>query len=436
MSNFDFTKLMDRIADELGYTLFLDFGTLDARNNPYRKMRKNEIVTPISGVFRLNATPLTALRTPFIAVVTATLDIPAPTAMAEEVRADLNGLASRLNATAEKYMQGETSYTVSYNAETCLISSKRKDVPMFDGEIIPITQVITFTIVESGVSAFDVALKIDGIDVPILTLTETRTAASETTPNASARGEVTISQELYGVTVTTAACENELGDLIGEIVSDGNGNKAHAVEVIRSGVSKVYLMTVGTSGTTVQPPNNVGYNLSMSEISAQSARFTGRWNEREAEGAYITLTRVFSDGVVFWGDGTADRVDGDQISHAYLDGREIHTLRTMTYRSISRWGKITVRDSLRGKRIRPVGGSVESSELPEIILTMDSGDTLGIVDGHITMTVDGREYIVDSLSRPGGFALSRAFTSLLRGTVSEVNTDRLEYDRWAVDWED
>lgn len=433
MSNFDFTKLMDRIADELGYTLFLDFGTLDARNNPYRKMRKNEIVTPISGVFRLNATPLTALRTPFIAVVTATLDIPAPTAMAEEVRADLNDLASRLNATAEKYKQGETSYTVSYNAETCLVGSKRKDVPMFDGEIIPITQVITFTIVETGVSAFDVALKIDGIDVPILTLTETRTAASETTPNASARGEVTISQELYGVTVTTAACENELGDLIGEIISDGNGNKAHAVEVIRSGVSKVYMMTVGTSGATVQPPNNVGYNLSMAEISAQSARFTGRWNESKAEGAYITLT--MSDGVVFWGDGTADRVTGE-ISHAYLDGKVSHTLKTMTYRNPSRWGDITIRDTLRGKRIRPVGGSVDSSALPENILTMDSGDTLDIIAGRLTMTVDGKKYAVDTSAGAGGFALSRAFTSLLRGSVTEIHTDLLEYDRWAVDSED
>lgn len=433
MSNFDFTALMGRIADELGYTLFLDFGTLDARNNPYRKMRANEIVTPISGVFRLNATPLTALRTPFIAVVTATLDIPAPTSMAEEVRADLNGLASRLNATAEKYMQGDTSYTVSYNAETCLMGSKRKDVPMFDGEIIPITQVIAFTIVETGVSAFDVSLKIDGIDVPILTLTETRTAASETTPNAAARGEVTISQELYGVTVTTAACENELGDLIGEIIRDGNGNKAHAVEVICSGVSKVYLMTVGTSGATVQPPNNVGYNLSMAEISAQSARFTGLWRKSQAVGAYVT--RTMSDGVIFWGDGTADRVNGE-ISHAYLDGKDIHRLQTMTYRKTSRWGVITIQDNLFGKRIRPAGDHVNSADLPENVITMDSGDTLDIVAGRLTMTVDGNNYAVDTYAGASAYALSRPFVSLLRGKVTAINTDMLEYDRWAVDAEE
>lgn len=433
MSNFDFTALMGRIADELGYTLFLDFGTLDARNNPYRKMRKNEIVTPISGVFRLNATPLTALRAPFIAVVTATLDIPAPTAMAEEVRADLNDLASRLNATAEKYKQEETSYTISYNAETCLVGSKRKDVPLFDGEIIPITQVITFTIVETGVSAFDVALKIDGIDVPILTLTETRTAASETTPNASARGEVTISQELYGVTVTTAACENELGDLIGEIISDGNGNKAHAVEVIRSGVSKVYMMTVGTSGATVQPPNNVGYNLSLAEISAQSARFTGLWSGSETEGAFVTIT--MSDGVIFWGDGTGDRAKG-ATSHTYLDGQDSHTVKMMSYKKTSRWGQIARRDTLLGKRIRPAGDPVNSADLPENVITMDSGDTLDIIAGRLTMTVDGKKYAVDTSAGAGEFALSRPFVSLLRGKVTAINTDMLEYDRWAVDSED
>jgi hypothetical protein len=288
---------------------------------------------------------------------------------------------------------------------------------------------MTITVVEAGVSAFDVAVKIDGIDVPLLNMMETRTAASETTPNANAKGEVTISQELYGVTLTTAAVENTIGDLLGEIVSNGNGNRAHAVEVIRAGVSKVYMMTVGTAGATVQPPNNVGYNLSLAEASAQSARFCGLWKAAKVTGAYIT--RNISDGVIFWGDGTGDRVRGS-ASHTYLDGRESHTIHYMTYGDTSRWGEIKKGDTLRGKRIAPSVDVVYTNSLPVSVITMDSGDSIGIVDGRLRMTVDGREYSVDRYNTDGNYTLSAPFVSLLRGSVTAVNTDLLVYDRWAA----
>jgi hypothetical protein len=288
---------------------------------------------------------------------------------------------------------------------------------------------MTITVVEAGVSAFDVAVKIDGIDVPLLNMMETRTASSEPTPNANAKGEVTISQELYGVTLTTAAVENTLGDLLGEIVSDGNGNRAHAVEVIRASASKVYLMTVGTAGATAQPPNNVGYNLSLAEASAQSAQFCGLWKTATATGAYVT--RNLSDGVIFWGDGTGDRVRGS-ASHIYLDGRETHTIHYMTYGDTSRWGKISKGDTLRGKRISPAIDVVYTNSLPVSVITMDSGDSLGIVDGRLTMTVDGREYKVDSYTTDGNYTLSAPFVSLLRGSVTAINTDLLVYDRWSV----
>jgi hypothetical protein len=302
-------------------------------------------------------------------------------------------------------------------------------VPAYAGEVVPITQVMTITVVEAGVSAFDVAVKIDGIDVPLLNLMETRTAASETTPNANAKGEVTISQELYGVTLTTAAVENTLGDLLGEIVSDGNGNRAHAVEVIRAGVSKVYMMTVGTAGATVQPPNNVGYNLSLAEASAQSARFCGLWKAATVTGAYVT--RNLSDGVIIWGDGTGDRVKG-YATHTYLDGRETHTIYYMTYGDTSRWGAISKGDTLRGKRIAPAVDVVYTNSLPVSVITMDSGDSLSIVDGRLRMTVDGREYSVDRYNTDGNYTLSAPFLSLLRGSVTAINTDLLVYDRWAA----
>ena len=427
MSSFDYTAIAQIISDELGYKLFVDYGTVEAKDAPYRKI--NEIITPIQGVFRINPAKLTALPYPYIGVGSATIDIPAPTDMAEDVRTALYDLAGRLHATAWRIKQGDATYTVVYTFETPIVGTRRKDVPVYAGEIIPITQVMTITIGEDVVSAYDMEIKINGLDVPPLNLMETRTAASETTPNANAKGEVTIAQELYGVTLTTAAVENTLGDLLGEIVSDGNGNRAHAVEVIRAGVSKVYLMTVGTAGATAQPPNNVGYNLSLAEASAQSARFCGLWNAATVTGAYVTYN--ISNGVIFWGDGTGDRVRGS-ASHTYLDGRESHTIHYMAYGDTSRWGKISKGDTLRGKRISPASGVVGTNALPVSVITMDSGDSLRITGGRLTMTVGGVNYFVDSPDIALGYALSAPFVSLLHGSVNAINTDLLLYDRWSV----
>ena len=427
MSSFDYTKIADIMAKALGYHLFVDYGTIEAKNNPYRKI--NQIITPIVGVYRINPAKLTELSYPYIGVCTATIDIPAPSDKVEEVRTALNELAGRYHATVWSMTQDDTTYSVVYSFETPVVGTKRRDVPVYGGEVIPVTQVMTVTVVESGVSSFDVGLKIDGIDVPLLNLMETRTAASETTPNADAKGEVTISQELYGVTLTTPAVNNTLGDLLGEIVSDGNGNRAHAVEVTRAGVSKVYMMTVGTAGATTQPPNNVGYNLSMAEIAPQSARFNGLWATATLTGAVVS--KYLSDGVIFWGDGTAERVKGAAY-HTYIDGKESHTVTYMTYGDISRWGVIKKGDTLRGKRIRPAADVLATASLPAEIITMDSGDTLSIVGSRLTMTVDGQGYTVDTPDTVLVYALSRAFMSLLRGKVTAINTDQLVYDRWAV----
>lgn len=433
MSSFDYTSIAEIISDELGYHLFVDYGTIEAKDAPYRKI--NEIITRIQGVFRVNPAKLTALPYPYIGICSATIDIPAPTDMAEDVRTALYDLAGRLHSTAWKIKQGDTTYSVVYTFETPIVGTRRRDVPAYAGEVIPITQVMSITVVEAGVSAFDVAVKINGLDVPLLNMMETRTASSEPTPNANARGEVTISQELYGVTLTTAAVENTLGDLLGEIVSDGNGNRAHAVEVIRAGVSKVYLMTVGTAGATAQPPNNVGYNLSLAEASAQSAQFCGLWKAATVEGGFVAIDikGVFgsTDGVIFWGDGTGDRVRGS-ASHTYLDGRETHTIHYMAYGDTSRWGKISEGDTLRGKRIAPASPLVGSSLFPKVCVKMDSGDALSIVGNRLVMTVDGRGYNVDSPDTVLGFALSAPFVSLLRGSVTAINTDLLVYDRWAA----
>ena len=45
MSSFDYTAIAKIISDELGYHLFVDYGTIEAKDEPYRKI--NEIITPV-----------------------------------------------------------------------------------------------------------------------------------------------------------------------------------------------------------------------------------------------------------------------------------------------------------------------------------------------------------------------------------------------------
>jgi hypothetical protein len=104
----------------------------------------------------------------------------------------------------------------------------------------------------------------------------------------------------------------------------------------------------------------------------------------------------------------------------------------MTYGDTSRWGKISKGDNLRGKRISPSSGVVYTNSLPASVITMDSGDSLKIVGGRLTMTVDWREYKVDRLSTDGNYTLPAPFVSLMRGSVTSINTDLLVYDRWAA----
>ena len=424
MAKFDYSTLKSILADELGYNLYSDFGEIADEDKPRRE--GNKIITPIVGVFRLNATPLTTLRSPYIAVATATMEIASPTDKVDEIKENLVKVMDKLHASTRKIRQGDTSYTVVITFETPLVDNKRRDVGAYGGETVSITQVVTFTVVESGLSSLDVYVLINGLDVPILTFTETRTAASETAPNDHAKGEVMVTQELYGLTLTTPAVENDLGELLGEIVNDGNGNRALAVEVVKGGKSSAYIMTVGTSGTTAQPPSNVGYSLSLAEISPMSAKFPDAWESMSFNKPVVNVTAA---GIIDWGDGTVEAVSGF-TRHVYTDADAIHTARLFRYGS-GRWTPIVDGDILYGARIRPAGGSIVSSSLPSSILEMTTGDTLSIETGRLVMTADGTRYDMDR-HLVGEQYLTDEFTSILRGTVSEINTDLLTIDRWSV----
>lgn len=453
MANFDFDLLRQDIREKTGYILHLDYGEI-GDDVPYREV--NTIVTPIVGVFRLTPVPLTALTTPYIAVVTATIDIPAPSEMAHEVRDKLNEVAATLNATTTTMESDGTQFTVVYGFETAVLGDKRRDVSLYGGEIIPVTQTITYTIIEQGITALDVSLKIDGLPVPFIRLDETRLSTSETAPNADGHGEIAVTQEMYGLTFETPLVKNRLGDLLCEILAHGGGNTAHAVEVTRNGKRHAYLMAVGSATSAMNPPANVGVTISLAELNPTAAKFNDVWLTYTAKKT-ITEYAMETDGVIVWGDGTTSCGAGYKV-HVYADGLPTHEVYILNYEDAHnesmRYAKVTKGVSLFRKKIRPIitdgSPSVAVNGIPTKwekdengmiiatnVITMDSGDRLYVTPGGVLTAHVGVSFAVSKEGASVGGNTYHYFekdgvTCILRGKVTAVNTDLIEYDRWAT----
>ena len=432
MAYFDYTLLTEDMEKKTGYKLYSDFGEISPADIPRRRV--NEIVTPVVGVFRLNPVPLTALATPYIAVVSGTIEIPAPSEVAEDIRKHLNEVAADFNAKAERQTQGDTTFAVVYSFETCVVDDKRRDVGLYNGEIVVITQAVTFTIVERGITALDTELKINGLSVPFLRLDESRVSTSETTPNTEGHGEVSVTQEMYGITFDTPLMDNILGEMLLDIVNNGAGNKAFAVEVIRNGKSSAYLMAVGTATTSANPPANIGVSVSLADIAPTVARYNDIFKKTSKNGIVVFLS--MRDSLVFWGDGSAEHIDG-YTPHVYTDGKATHDIYYIPYGNANRYGEIVRDASIFKKTLRPKR-LITTGELPPTILATSTGDKIAVSGNRVNMVVNGTYIPIDEYD-PNlnvSFGIIHPFTCLLRGKVTEINTDLLEYDRWAVGEED
>ena len=425
MAHFDFSRLHEDIEKKIGYKLYSEYGEIADDDLPRRN--GNGIDTPIVGIFRLNPVPLTALSTPYIAVASGTIEIPAPVEKADEVCKKLDETASLYNATTKKGTSNGTMFTVVYSFETCAVGEKRRDVSLYSGEVVIITQTVTFTIIEQGITAYDTELFIDGLPVPFLRFEETRTAASEVTPNDLGNGEIAVTQEMYGITFDTPLVQNDLGDLLMDAIADGCTNKAHVVEVARGGKRHFYLMAFGTIATTAIPPSNVGVSASLAEVSPIAAKFSSLF------GTIATSSTIFKtiavNNVFFWGDGTAEYIERPVI-HVFSDSGT-HTVRYFSY-GRPRFGEFSYQNNIFKKTVRLKDGVwVEDLPVGNLISSFDhEGDKIyKKEDGSVAMSVGGEEIRLDR----DGTAID-PFICMLRGIVYE-NADiagSFEYDYWAV----
>lgn len=318
------TKIKEMYEHACGYTLYNDSGSV---TEAVRK--KNEIVYPVCGLFKMQPVQLTAIKSPFIGIASANVEIIAPTHMMEEVRTTLNtNVVTFLNGKTFDFSDEKDngkSYSVSFTVQTCTVGEKA-DIGAWYGECVTLYQTISFVIIEEGVSSYDVTLKIDGMDVPILSLSETKVHTTSVYPSANAIGHTASEQEAYGIDFATPYINNNSCKIFREALNGRTGNTAHCVEITKNETTDAYIMAISAVADSVQPPSNVGFNVSLTEVSPTIARFDGNWEIQVFTGDIINYNPSgVSSGIVFWGDGSSeDFVVGYNRSHTYNDGKNTH----------------------------------------------------------------------------------------------------------------
>lgn len=326
----DFKTFKEEYEKEVGVTLYDEEGELE---DFYREI--NLVVTPVCGKWHLNPFPLTAVKRPFCGIATVDITVAAHPDNWKDVCEKMNEFAQIHNGTSKSI----GGYSVSYNCQTCGVVSRILDVNVGVGEVIEINQQLSFIIIESGVSAYDTFLYIDGIQIPYLSLVESKTHTTSNIPSSNGIVETISEIEAYGIDFVVPYMEDDSGIVFRDIIDRSTGNEAHCVVVDVDGKKSCHIMQFTQASANVQPPQNIGMNISMVEVNPEIAEYNSMWLEGETQNKY---TKVFvrdllksqKRGVrctIFWGDGTSEDIESKDepnlVVHLYADGASSHKIR-------------------------------------------------------------------------------------------------------------
>lgn len=331
----DFKRLKDIYEKELGFPLFLEEGEAVGF---YRE--RNNVVQPICGIFHVNPTPITAIRSPFFAVANVDISVLAPPDRWEEVRNKMDAVAADLNGTSfemeVKVDDAYKKYSIAYNCQTSNVADHIRDVALGVGEVFYIHQTISYIIAEGGVSAYDTRLWIDGKEVPFLTIVESRIHTTSVYPSSNGTAQTASEMETYGIDFTAPYTNEALFESLRKELNDGSKNKAHCVMIEKNGKKSCKIMQVSNISNTIQPPQYIGFNVSLTEVAPLSAEFDGTWATKHITKpvAKMYLESIHDEDpniinvTVFWGDGTAEYFDemNGSYYHFYADEAPTHTM--------------------------------------------------------------------------------------------------------------
>lgn len=321
---FDLEKLKDHYEAALGYPLKRNFSELC---EAYRE--GNDIVFPIGGIFVVNPMAITAVKEPFIGMLSAELTVFAVPQRVDEVEAHLNDVAVEMSGSSFFVEEDGKRYAVTYSCQTCTVG-ERGVIGWAHGEVFPITQVISYSIIENGLPASYVSLEIDGHIVPFLSLQETKTHTSSVYPDENGRGTTASEMSAYGIDFTVPNLTNDLlSEIFNEHLGSDRGNRVLCAGLTKAGVCTYRLMAIMAVGDSVQPPTNVGLNVSLAEVAEIAAIFNDLWRMQDVEGSVarfgdLDISDLPENAVVFWGDGSAEK--NPAHPHFYTDGKEVHTV--------------------------------------------------------------------------------------------------------------
>lgn len=268
---FAITRLKEKYAEAIGYTLFDEAGEVE---HFYRQ--NYSIIEPVSGLFTSTPVSMTAIRKPLIAVLTANITMAVPESRLIEVRDKLNSTAESLNGTAfslEDELDASKHYSISYNAQTCSVGEKQV-IGAGAGEYFPLYQTISYIIIEQGVSSYDAKLKIDNMEIPALTVVVNKVSTSQVLPDVQGIGKAVCQQEVIGFDLTCPMLDDKLGKMFHDACTGKTSNELHYVEYIVGEQRTGFLMMFGNCTESVQPPSNIGFNISLVEVDEIVANVT------------------------------------------------------------------------------------------------------------------------------------------------------------------
>ena len=326
----DFKTFKEEYEKEVGVTLYDEEGELE---DFYREI--NLVVTPVCGKWHLNPFPLTAVKRPFCGIATVDITVAAHPDNWKDVCEKMNEFAQIHNGTSKTI----SGYSVSYNCQTCGVVSRILDVNVGVGEVIEINQQLSFIIIESGVSAYDTFIYIDGIQIPYLSLVESKTHTTSNIPSSNGIVETISEIEAYGIDFVVPYMEDDSGIMFRDIIDRSTGNEAHCVVVDVDGKKSCHIMQFTQASANVQPPQNIGMNISMVELNPEIAEFNSMWLEDTTMeknctflvGALLKERRGMRC-TIFWGDGTSEDIESKDepliVVHTYEEPElTVHKIR-------------------------------------------------------------------------------------------------------------
>lgn len=434
----DFEILRKKYQDLIGYALFKDYGDL-----PKAERVGNSVVFPVCGLFRMNPMVITAIPEPFIGTASAEIQLFTVPERLEEVVGTLNKKAAEVNGTAFYVEEDGKRYAVTYACQTASVGDKI-DLAAMHGAGFIVRQVITYSIIEGGLPSSDVRLKINGHNVPLINLTETKVHTPIVFPDEHAQAVTASEMGAFGIDFNTPTLTGtEVGQMFADHMLTADSNRAVCVELQRGEKTDLRIMAITKVAESAAAPQNAGMGVSLADISDIAATFDGFWIYEETEAPVVEARRFQGESVVFWGDGTAEK--NPKGFHFYADKKTSHEIRYFLY-GLENTVLANVGDSI-DKRILYATEDIIATAYPaeHVLMKTDKGERIFTSGTHICMDAYDEEgdlmmYIIDELINsdggvgaygiPKGKRIAFPAGGTLTVTTSKVRFKRTDLDEY------